>query len=130
MCGAWDAGRNVLTVVRYTLPAGKKEYVNSMWELQKEPFAGDAINSYNDGPSTPGGKPFGPFFELETSSPAAALGPDESITHTHRTMHFTGTREELDRISHALLGVGLTEIEHALDSRPGPALGPGRTIPK
>jgi hypothetical protein len=109
--GAYDADRNVLTLVTYTLPPNATDYVNSMWEQQKDPYAGDAANSYNDGPSTPGGKPFGPFFELETSSPAAALAPSASMTHTHRTIHLEGPREDLDRIAKATLNVGLDDIE-------------------
>ena len=59
----------MLTLVQYDQPEGATDYVNSMWEIQKEPFAGDVVNSYNDGPPAPGAKPLGPFYELETSSP-------------------------------------------------------------
>jgi hypothetical protein len=34
--------------------AGATDYVNSMWEDQKEPFSGDVVNSYNDGPTATG----------------------------------------------------------------------------
>ena len=62
-----------LTLVRYSQPGEEvRDYVNSMWEHQEHPYGGDVINSYNDGPPSPGAKPLGPFFELETSSPAAA----------------------------------------------------------
>lgn len=71
-------------------PEGVTGYVNSMWEIQKEPFAGDTVNSYNDGPPSPGAKPLGPFYEIETSSAAAALQPGKSIEHIHRTFHFQG----------------------------------------
>jgi len=113
--GSWDAAAGVLTVVTYTLPEGASEYVNSMWELQEEPFAGDVVNSYNDGPSKPGAESLGAFYELETSSPAAALGPGGSITHLHRTMHFQGPRDSLDKIARRTLGVGLDEIEKAFE---------------
>jgi hypothetical protein len=89
--GAYDADAGLLTIVQYTKPKGATDYVNSMWELQEKPYAGDVVNSYNDGPSEPGADPFGPFYELETSSPAAALKPGESISHTHRTIHLQGT---------------------------------------
>ena len=49
-----------------------------MWEMQREPFKGDVINSYNDGPPAPGKPPLGPFYELETSSPALSLSPASS----------------------------------------------------
>ncbi|NIY45616.1 MAG: hypothetical protein GWN22_18560, partial [Gemmatimonadetes bacterium] len=81
VCGSYDAAARLLTIVQYNQPAGATDYVNSMWELQDEPFGGDVVNSYNDGPPEPGAEPLGPFYELETSSPAAALAPGESITH-------------------------------------------------
>ncbi len=113
--GSYDAAGHVLTIAQYTQPAGVTDYVNSMWELQEHPFAGDAVNSYNDGPPEPGKPPLGPFYELETSSPAAFLTPGGNITHIHRTFHFLGDPGELDRISRAVLGVSTDQIEHAFD---------------
>ena len=112
--GSYDAANQVLTIVQYNKPQGVLDYVNSMWELQNEPFRGDTINSYNDGPATPGAKPMGPFYELETSSPAAALAPGQSIVHTHRTFHLVGGKAELDPIAKALLGVTIAESTSAL----------------
>jgi hypothetical protein len=112
--GAYDAAGQVLTLVQYTLPADATDYVNSMWEQQKHPYGGDVVNSYNDGPPAPGKPPLGPFWELETSSKAAALAPGESLTHVHRTVHLTGPRAELDAIAKAALGVTLEQIERAL----------------
>lgn len=109
--GSYDATNHVLTLVQYTKPKGVTDYVNSMWELQKEPYGGDAVNSYNDGPAAPGKKPFGPFYELETSSPAAALAPNASISHVHRTFHLQGPEKDLDPIARATLGVGLDQIK-------------------
>jgi hypothetical protein len=113
--GSYDAAGHVLTIAQYTQPAGVTDYVNSMWELQEHPFAGDAVNSYNDGPPAPGKPPLGPFYELETSSPAAFLAPGGSIKHIHRTFHFQGDPGELDKISRAVLGVSLDQIEHAFE---------------
>ncbi len=114
VAGSYDAANQLLTLVQFNQPAGAADYVNSMWELQKEPFAGDVVNSYNDGPVTPGGKQLGPFYELETSSPAAALKPGETITHLHRTIHLQGPEAALDPIARATLGVGIEEIKAAL----------------
>lgn len=113
--GSYDALNQVLTIVQYTKPAGIRDYVNSMWEMQKEPYRGDTVNSYNDGPAKPGAKPFGPFYELETSSPAAALAPQQSLEHAHRTFHWQGPEEDLAPISRAVLGVSPAEIKQALD---------------
>jgi hypothetical protein len=111
--GSYDAANSVLTIVHLTVPEGAADYVNSMWAIQEKPFAGDVVNSYNDGPSAPGAKPLGPFYELESSSPAAALAPGETMTHVHTTMHFQGPEEALDQIARKVLGVGLEEIEKA-----------------
>lgn len=112
--GSFDAEQGVLTLVQFSQPAGLTDYVNSLWKLQDNPYGGDAANSYNDGPTTPGGKPLGPFYELESSSPAAALAPGESLTHTHRTIHLHGDRAALDAIARAKLGVSLDDITAAL----------------
>jgi hypothetical protein len=113
LAGSYDADGKVLTLVTCTVPARHNGYVNSMWEIQKEPFAGDALNSYNDGSAEPGKPPMGPFYELETSSPAAALKPGASIRHVQRTLHLTGPHTTLDAMARAKLGAGLAEITAA-----------------
>jgi hypothetical protein len=111
--GSYDAVNKVLTIVQYNKHGGSANYVNSMWELQKEPYGGDVVNSYNDGPAEPGAKPLGPFYELETSSPAAQLSPGETISHTHRTYHLQGLEADLDPIAKSALGVTIAEIKAA-----------------
>ena len=113
VAGSYDAKNNVLTIVQYNKPEKHMPYVNSMWEMQSEPYNGDVINSYNDGPVGPGKKPLGPFYELETSSPAAELKKQESIEHIHRTFHFTGPEESLDYLAKEMLGVDLETIKKA-----------------
>ncbi len=115
VCGSYDAARGVLTIVRYNKPGPEvTEYVNSMWEIQDKPYAGDVINSYNDGPAKPGAKPLGPFYELETSSPAMALKVGETGLHVQETYHLEGDSEELNRLSEKMLGASLEEIQSAL----------------
>ena len=109
--GSYDSKKHVLTLMQFNKPDGVTEYVNSMWKIQTDPFAGDAANCYNDGPPTPGAKPLGPFYEMESSSPAAALQPGASITHVHTTMHLTGPESDLDAVSKAILGVSLADIQ-------------------
>jgi len=112
--GSYDADNKVLTIVQYNVPAGVTDYVNSLWKLQDNPYSGDAANCYNDGPPTPGAKPMGPFFELESSSPAAALAPGKSLSHVHRTIHVSGPESALDPIARATLGVSIADIKGAL----------------
>jgi hypothetical protein len=113
MAGSYDAAGHVLTLVQYTRPPGATNYVNSMWEIQREPFKGDVINSYNDGPSAPDKPPLGPFYELETSSPALSLAPGDHYTHIHRTFHIVGPDAEIDRIAKATLKVGVRDLTGA-----------------
>ena len=112
--GSYDADNKVLTIVQYTLHPGATDYVNSLWKLQDNPYGGDAANCYNDGPPTPGAKPMGPFFELESSSPAAALAPGKSLSHIHRTIHLSGPESALDSVARATLGVSLADIKAGL----------------
>lgn len=113
LMGSYDADNKVLTVVQFSLPQDQINYVNSMWEIQDKPFEGDAINAYNDGPLEDGSQ-MGPFYELESSSPAAFLPPGEGLVHFHRTYHFQGNNEVLEKLSTALFGLGLDEIMSVL----------------
>ncbi|WP_157491479.1 DUF6786 family protein [Flammeovirga sp. SJP92] len=97
LLGSYDAEKEVLTVVQFSFN-NDKDYVNSLWELQDEPYAGDAVNTYNDGPLENGDQ-MGPFYELESSSPAKALEVNESVIHHHVTYHFEGNKEDLNKIS-------------------------------
>jgi hypothetical protein len=112
--GVYDAQDQVLTLVQYNLDANATDYVNSLWIQQEKPYAGDVVNSYNDGPPEAGKTPLGPFFEIETSSKAAALVPGQALSHLQRTVHIVGPREVLDDIARRTLGVGLDRIENAL----------------
>ncbi len=101
--GSFDSANNILTLVVCRLPAGVTEYVNSAWQIQENPYSGDALNSYNDGPLEDGSQ-MGPFYEIETSSPAAALKPGEELKHIQYTLHITGNRKLLNDVSIKALG--------------------------
>ncbi len=115
--GSYDAAAHVLTIVQYTRPPDAREYVNSMWEIQREPYGGDVVNSYNDGPPAPGKPPLGPFYELETSSPALALASGQRYTHVHRTFHFAGGEADLDAIARTTLRIGLSDVRGAFQPK-------------
>ncbi len=108
--GSYSASAKLLTIVEIDPPSKTGDYVNSMWETQKEPFKGDVINSYNDGPTEPGKASLGGFYELESSSRAAALAPKAKLVHTHRTYHFVGEAAALDPIAKKALGVTVAQI--------------------
>ena len=117
LLGSYDASSRTLTLVSFTLPAGAVDYVNSMWEIQKKPYSGDVLNSYNDGPSQPGGKQMGQFYELESSSPALPLQPGTSASHTHQTIHLQGSEKNLDAIARQAFGVGLKDIQSVFNAK-------------
>jgi len=118
LLGSWDSERGVLTVAQFSMPdKAPHGYTNNLWEFQEDPYCGDVINGYNDGPNESGGK-LGGFYELETVSPAYALGPGESCTHMHRTIRIEGDRDKLDAISKAVFGVSLDQVESQLASMP------------
>jgi len=107
--GSYDLKNNVLTLLWFNLPTEKRSYVNSQWGKQDDPFAGDVINSYNDGPLEDGSI-MGPFYEIETSSPAANLQPNVSILHIQCMIHLQGEKSSLDNIVQQLFGVRLETI--------------------
>ncbi len=112
MAAAYDSATKTLTLVIALTPAGAgAKYVNNRWEIQGNPFEGDAVNAYNDGPVN--GAQMGRFFELETTSPALPLKPRESFEYSQLTVHLRGDAEQLDKISKKVLGAGIEEISSA-----------------
>jgi hypothetical protein len=109
LCGSYDSEKNVLTILWCSMPSVPKPYVNSKWGKQDNPYDGDAINSYNDGPVADG-TVMGPFYEIETSSPAAALLPNESIIHTQKVIHIHGNDTILTRIVKEIFNLDLQTI--------------------
>lgn len=98
---ALDRVNSVLTVVKFSFEQEAREYINSMWEYQDEPYRGDVINSYNDGPLEDG-TVMGGFYEIETSSKALFLSPEESHTHSSTTIHVKGELSALEKLLNML----------------------------
>ena len=110
ICGSYDAKNKALTILWCKLPEEKSKYVNSKWGTQSDPYSGDVINSYNDGPIEDGTQ-MGPFYELESSSPAAFLKPGEKLTHLQRIYHFEGSEEDLGAITKKVFGFNIQQIK-------------------
>ncbi len=85
-------------------------YLNQECHLTRDPGVGDALNAYNDGPLADGSI-MGPFFEIESCSPAAFLKPNQSLSHQHNVFHFIVEESELTKITEKLLGVSIDEIK-------------------
>ena len=109
MAASFDFQENVLTLVIPTISKDER-YVNAKWELQKEPYKGDVINSYNDGPLE-NGEQMGPFYEIESSSPALELKKGEARTYSQVTAHVQGNYESLRALALKLLQVDLNTIK-------------------
>lgn len=110
LAAGFDFEKNVLTLV---LPSIEKtaSYVNSKWELQKEPYKGDVVNSYNDGPLEDGTQ-MGPFFEIESSSPALELKKGATGIYRQTTFHLQGGYNSLRQLAKHLLSVDLDAIKN------------------
>ncbi|HKK44795.1 MAG TPA: DUF6786 family protein, partial [Balneolaceae bacterium] len=110
--GSYDETNHILTIMQFNKPQQNPGYVNQLWKHQEHPFNGNVEFAYNDGPLEDGSQ-LGPFFEMESSSPAAFLAPGDSITHNHRIFHFSGSEPQLSNISNAVLGVSIEQIKSA-----------------
>jgi hypothetical protein len=110
LCGSYDSSKGVLTILWCSLPDTPSAYVNGQWGPQEDPFAGDVINSYNDGP-VEDGSIMGPFYEIETSSPGAELAPGASLVHTQKVIHIQGEDGQLAPIVQQLFGADLNVIK-------------------
>jgi hypothetical protein len=107
IAASFDFKKNILTIIQFPIDR-QGLYVNSKWELQKEPYKGDVLNAYNDGPVADGTQ-MGPFYEIESSSAAKELKPGESQTHEQLTCHIQGDYTTLKQLAQKLLGVNLDD---------------------
>jgi len=111
VAGSYDAASNILTVTFFDV-VQKGRYLNQEWTTTKPNFSGDAVNAYNDGPLKDGTQ-MGPFYEIESVSPAAFLQPGGTLSHQHTVLHFTGSKSNLDKISRSVFGISLGEVSEA-----------------
>jgi hypothetical protein len=109
--GSYDSQNKVLTAIMFDVEPGAK-YLNQEWNTTRPTFLGDAVNAYNDGPLADGSQ-MGPFYEIESVSPAAFLKPDQTLSHKHAVFHFTGSEQALDGIAKKLFGTSLEDIKKA-----------------
>lgn len=107
--GSYDADSKVLTIVKFDAKSDEK-YLNQEWNTTKPSFSGDAMNAYNDGPLEDGTQ-MGPFYEIESVSPAAFLKPGSSLSHKHTVFHFSGSEKYLSIITEKVFGVSIEEIK-------------------
>ncbi len=111
VAGSYDAENNILTITSFDVD-NNGTYLNQEWIPEKDPLVGDAVNAYNDGPLEDGSQ-MGPFYEIESVSPAAFLKPQAKLSHKHSVFHFIGDKAELNQIATKVLGISLDKIESA-----------------
>lgn len=111
IAGSYDLANGILTVTKFSIDPSKT-YLNQEWTTKKDPFVGDAVNAYNDGPLADGGQ-MGPFYEIESVSPAAFLNPSEKLEHTHNVYHFVGDKEQLSSLLKKLFNISVQDIQTA-----------------
>ncbi|MDP4130246.1 MAG: hypothetical protein Q8939_08795 [Bacteroidota bacterium] len=109
--GSYDAIHHILTIAHFDLDSSAK-YLNQEWNTTKPAFSGDAVNAYNDGPLADGTQ-MGPFYEIESVSPAAILKPGESLQHQHSVFHFTGSEPALNKITESVFHISIDQIKSA-----------------
>jgi hypothetical protein len=56
----------------------------------------------------------GPFYEIESSSPAALLQPGQSLEHTQRIFHIVGEESLLDEITRKMFNLSIEELTSIL----------------
>jgi hypothetical protein len=114
--GSIDFESGVLTIVHFNMPENPSDcrYMNNMWGTPtEEPYRGDVVNAYNDGPSA-GGSRLGDFYELETLSPARELDTNEALTHHHQTFHIQADKTTLEFLARKILNVELDDVHQAM----------------
>lgn len=111
IAGSYDIESGILTVTKFTIDPGKI-YLNQEWTTKKDPFLGDAVNAYNDGPLEDGSQ-MGPFYEIESVSPAAFLKPSEKLKHQHNVYHFLGDKEQVASLLKTLFNISVEDIKSA-----------------
>ncbi len=114
VAGSYDARDNVLTVTKFSVD-NQAKYLNQEWKTGNDPFTGDAMNVYNDGPLS-NGTQMGPFYEIESISPAIPLKQGESFIHEHNVYHFTGNKIMLNAIAQKIFNISLQEINSVFNS--------------
>ena len=109
IAASFDFAKNVLTVVIPEVHA-EASYVNSKWEIQDQPYKGDVINSYNDGPLADGSQ-LGPFYEIESSSPALRLKKGMTGSYRQVTLHLQGDYPLMKQFVLDLLSINLDGVK-------------------
>ncbi len=112
LAASYDFLNNTLTLVIPEVHPDQP-YLNSKWALQEKPYEGDVINAYNDGPLADGSQ-LGPFYEIESSSPALELKRGSTGSYNQVTAHLQASFPVMREFVQKLLAVDLDELKATL----------------
>ncbi|MEM9260234.1 MAG: DUF6786 family protein [Bacteroidota bacterium] len=104
--GSYVADEQRLTIVRYR-QTNDSLYFNSNATVQANPFHGEVIPVYNNGPLSDQVAPEASFYEMESAAALQGLAPGGSLWHFHEVYHFGGPKAELTKLVKAALGAEL-----------------------
>lgn len=113
LAGNYDFKTKCLTVIVFDVDS-TGTYLNQEWGDEKEPFIGDVFNAYNDGPQTDGVR-MGNFHELESSSHALFLKPNESDVHIHSVYHFYAGDFTMNSLMGKFFGLSFSQLNRLLN---------------
>ena len=91
---SYAANRNLLTIVQYQKTPDSL-YHNGHVTTQNDPYTGEIVTSYNNGPIDQSIAEERTFYELESLSAMRELKPGDSLRHFHRTIHLQGSHATL-----------------------------------
>ncbi len=108
--GSYNPDDRHLIIVDHDFYPGL-DYAAGYWRQYDDPFDGDALSVYIDGPEQVGGS-LGVSYELETMSPALFLGPNQSFIYRNRTFHLrSDDASVVEQVCRQSLGVPLDQLE-------------------
>lgn len=107
---SYDSHNNILTVILYIKPSGRRAYLANSWRRPSRPFDGDAVSVYNNGSPARTSLSAQKYYEVSTYSPALNLGAGKSQFHLQRTFHFSGSEYDLGLIAYKLADISIGQL--------------------
>ena len=113
--GSYDAVNGVLTIVQYNKPEGVEDYVNSMWQIQDQPYPrrrGQLLQRWPDLARRQAARARSTSWR--PPRPRRPWRRARAFSTPIARFHFAGSEAQLDPIAKATLGVTIAQIKSAL----------------
>ncbi len=113
---AYDGITGTLTIAKYEKDPNHNfnTYPGSDWDPSSDLYNGEDALSYSDGEQD-NGVILGGFSEIEGAGPGLELKPGEEYIFKGTTVYVKASKEVLTKITQAVLGVSIHEIEQVTD---------------